>query len=556
MVLITRLGYSAIPPGHNPQSNEVNLTENNITIPPDGFSYDATLVLDLSEYNEDNPGDVYAYAVYTITLERKYRIKSEADWNTFCDRLGDNGSYNRFSGDTLYLEDDITVSRPAGYNQHDFCGAFDGQGHTLTFNYSGSVEYAAPFSFVSVAVPLGSEEGTPNSPVTIKNLNVKSTIRSSGKHAAGLIGQCWGEVNVENCTMDIDIDTGKDYSAGYVGKNNANLSFTGCTVGGTIKTSAKDAAGFVAEISGECNITDCLSGLTINSSVSGDGTHGGFVGVQNRATSNNITMKGCVFNGSLLGADTTGCGGFVGWRRKNLTISDSIFAPAEVTVGNDNSAMLAREGTTAVSNSYYLYALGGDAADDGKQGKQGYFVTAGAAVTLRDADITGLGNKELAGITLLGDATVLIEGTNAVKGGYEEYPGIFVPENHTLTIDGDGSLDVSSEGSSAIGGIYNFDTPGGSGNIVIKGSTITAVGGAYCAAIGSTCFKSCGTITISGGTINATGGENGAGIGSGAESSCADITITKDVVHVTAIKGGNAQAIGSGASGTCGTITI
>ena len=35
-----------------------------------------------------------------------------------------------------------------------------------------------------------------------------------------------------------------------------------------------------------------------------------------------------------------------------------------------------------------------------------------------------------------------------------------------------------------------------------------------------------------------------------------EITITKDVVHVTAIKGENAQAIGSGASGTCGTITI
>ena len=109
---------------------------------------------------------------------------------------------------------------------------------------------------------------------------------------------------------------------------------------------------------------------------------------------------------------------------------------------------------------------------------------AGAAVTLRDADITGLGNKELAGITLLGDANVLIEGTNAVKGGCEDYPGILVPENHTLTIDGGGSLDVFSKGSSAIGGIYNFDTPGGSGNIVIKGSTITAVGGAYCALFG------------------------------------------------------------------------
>ena len=304
------------PPGYNPQSNEVNLTENNITIPPDGFSYDATLVLDLSEYNEDNPGDVYAYAVYTITLERKYRIKSEADWNTFCDRLAENESYNRFSGDTLYLENDITVSRPAGSANCDFCGIFDGQGHTLTFNYSGSSEFAAPFSFVSVTVPLGSKEGTPDAPVTIKNLNVKSTIRSSGKHAAGLIGQCWGEVNVENCTMDIDIETDKVFAAGYVGKiNNRTFSISRCTVGGTIKTSAMDAAGFVAETSGVCNITDCLSGLTIVSSVNGDGTHGGFVGVQNR-TSNDITMKGCVFNGKLLGADTNSCGGFIGSKKK------------------------------------------------------------------------------------------------------------------------------------------------------------------------------------------------------------------------------------------------
>ncbi len=263
-------------------------------------------------------------------------------------------------------------------------------------------------------------------------------------------------------------------------------------------------------------------------------------------------------------------------------------------------------------------AKSGDVLTGRLEGSKKITVAAGAAVTLRDADITGLGNKELAGITLLGDANVLIEGTNAVKGGCEDYPGILVPENHTLTIDGGGSLDVFSKGSSAIGGIYNFDTPGGSGNIVIKGSTITAVGGAYCAAIGSTCFKSCGTITISGGTVNATSGFTGAGIGSGGEGRCADIiitggqvtavgcqyaagigsgvegscsdivisggevtatggkngagigsggtygdgarcgdiTITKDVIHVTAIKGENAQAIGNGYNGICGTITI
>ena len=183
-------------------------------------------------------------------------------------------------------------------------------------------------------------------------------------------------------------------------------------------------------------------------------------------------------------------------------------------------------------------AKSGDVLTGRLEGSKKITVAAGAAVTLRDADITGLGNKELAGITLLGDANVLIEGTNAVKGGCEDYPGILVPENHTLTIDGGGSLDVFSKGSSAIGGIYNFDTPGGSGNIVIKGSTITAVGGAYCAAIGSTCFKSCGTITISGGTVNATSGFTGAGIGSGAKgenyaASCDNITISGGAINAT-----------------------
>ena len=363
------------PPGFNPPSNEINLTENNIMIPPDGYLYDVTVSLDLTYYDENDPGNVYGYAEYTLTAQRKYPIKTEADWNTFCDRLLDNETYNRFSGETVSLENDITVSRQAGGDQHDFCGIFDGKGHTLTFDYSGngSDNYVAPFHFVSVTAPAGSEEGAPVAPVTIKNLNVKSKIRGSGTHAAGLIGQCWGTVNVENCTMDIDIDTGKEYAAGYVGKNSATINFSGCTVGGTIKTSAKFGAGFVAETSGVCNITDCLSALTINSSIEGDGTHAGFISVQNKTNGGNITMKGCAFTGSLLGDKTNSCGGFIGWRTKGLTIYDSIFAPESVTILDDDSAMFARNlGDTY--NSYYLYAFG---TDSGNQWKQGYKVSAG-----------------------------------------------------------------------------------------------------------------------------------------------------------------------------------
>ncbi len=133
----------------------------------------------------------------------------------------------------------------------------------------------------------------------------------------------------------------------------------------------------MAETSGVCNLTDCLCSVTIDSSVEGDGTHGGFIGVQSK-NGGNITLEGCAFIGSLLGADTNNCGGFVGWRTKQITISDSIFAPESVTVSGTGSAVFARS-IASVNNSYYFYALG---EDSDNRGKQGYSVTAGENVTL------------------------------------------------------------------------------------------------------------------------------------------------------------------------------
>ena len=184
--------------------------------------------------------------------------------------------------------------------------------------------------------------------------------------------------------MNVDIVTGKEYSAGYVGKHSGMLNISGCTVGGTIKTSAKYAAGFVSNPNSSCNITDCLSSLTINSSVNGDGTHGGFVSVQNKTNGAVLNITGCAFNGSLLGSDTNSCGGFVGWRNKGLTITDSIFAPSSVTISDTNSAMFARNLGTTI-NSYYLNAFG---TDSDNQWKQGYSVTAGENTTVSPGDST------------------------------------------------------------------------------------------------------------------------------------------------------------------------
>lgn len=180
----------------------------------------------------------------------------------------------------------------------------------------------------------------------------------------------------------------------------------------------------------------------------------------------------------------------------------------------------------------------------------------GATVTLSDVTINGTNNSSYswAGITCLGDATIILDGTNRVKGFYQEYPGIQVgPTGKTLTIQGSGSLNVSSNSySSGIGGGYGNTKA--CGNIVIAGGTITATGGSGGAGIGSGGSNAtCGDITITGGTITAKGGVNGAGIGGGQESNCGKITITGGTVNAT---GGGGAGIGSGYHATCSDIAI
>ena len=219
----------------------------------------------------------------------------------------------------------------------------------------------------------------------------------------------------------------------------------------------------------------------------------------------------------------------------------------------------------------------------------------GATVTLDGVTINGVNdmNYEWAGITCLGDATIILSGTNTVNGFYQDYPGIQAAAGKTLIINGTGSLTASSYGKGAgIGGVnnvacgnieiqdgtitatslkYGAGIGGGDradcGNITISGGTVYATGGERGAGIGGgrrgPTSGSCGNIIISGGTVTATGGENAAGIGGGRGynagnlSSCGTITITSGVTKVTATMGDGAPySIGAGRYGTCGTVTI
>ena len=211
-------------------------------------------------------------------------------------------------------------------------------------------------------------------------------------------------------------------------------------------------------------------------------------------------------------------------------------------------------------------AQDGDVLTGTLSGNYKISIAPGATVRLMDVTINGVNNSNYrwAGITCLGDATIILIGENTVRGFYTDYSGIQAGHaGTTLTIKGNGSLSVSSGDGSGIGASHYISC----GNIVIEGGTISAIGGRYGCCIGSSYNASCGNITITGGTINAQAWAAGqymgnagfcACIGSGhMKSSCGDITITNTVTSVTATNRLSAPCtIGAGDFGTFGTVTI
>ena len=314
-----------------------------MTVYANGIEFDGTYYCRANTADFSKTGDNY----YIYTAE---------GWNVFCDCLANNLDYNRFSGRTVYLANNISVTRSAGYSNHDFCGVFDGQNKTLNFTLTSSEDGAAPFAYVCATKADPSDAS--DTPACIKNLNVVCNINSTAQHASGLIGRVWGAVNIYDCKVTGTITTSEKYAAGFIGQNN-------CTV--------------------KASIEGCVSGVTIKSSVSGDGTHGGFV-AQIPSSSVVTNIKNSVFNGKLVTTNgTVKCAGFIGWYgASNITVENCVFAPAAPASGETaitDGAAFVRWDTSdtshapTVTNCYYTQTLGYTA------GKQTRKVLAGSGVS-------------------------------------------------------------------------------------------------------------------------------------------------------------------------------
>ena len=165
------------------------------------------------------------------------------------------------------MANDITLDEPVSLV--GFWGVFDGCGHALNLNLSGTGAKQAPFPRVDGA--------------TFKNLVITGQNTASSAFASGLVGQVVnGHLTIENCNnlATIHSDVNGDASSG---------SFIGIMDKGTSVTFKN------------CAFHGKMEGAKCHS-------NGGFVGVALANTT--LNFEGCLFAPEALPLDMTGCSTF------------------------------------------------------------------------------------------------------------------------------------------------------------------------------------------------------------------------------------------------------
>ena len=309
-----------------------------------------------------------------------YMINNTDEWQLLVDSVS---AGNTYSGTFFRLGNDISVTTMVGISGKTFNGIFDGNGHTLTVNYTTTAEYCGPFCYTYGA--------------TIKNLRTTGTINTSNIRAGGVVGR-----------------------------------------NGT----------------GNLTMTDVTSNVTINSTYNGSAQHGGLVGY-----TINADLTGCAFTGSLLGENSNGCGGLIGWKtntdNSRVNITNCFFAPTNVTVGTANAYTLVKNssgGVVNVINSYYTQPLGTI------QGKQAHSIIGAENVI----------------VTFAGEATEYnVSGINTNGVGLAYLSTLYAGQSDNVSLNltasdgyviGTGAATYTPEGGTAteiepVEGVYSFTMP-------------------------------------------------------------------------------------------------
>ena len=220
---------------------------------------------------------------HTIIVARRDQygtilIKDANEWKVFCKLVNEKGMTNlnaRLEADVNLGGDIMMLGEGNSYR-----GTFDGQGHTLKFNWNvGSKSWMAPIKSVTDA--------------TIKNLHTEGQITSSTYALSGLVCSVYGTTAISGCVSNVNLTS----------------SYSGSTC---------DAAGMAVNIHKDARITfdDCVVMGTFNGTESGRAGMSGFVGTFQKGT--------CILNNCL----------YLGESNAKSNSSSYTFAPGNATIKN------------------------------------------------------------------------------------------------------------------------------------------------------------------------------------------------------------------------------
>ncbi len=428
-------GYTAVPGGLTGDSNPYTLT----------MASNNTLII-------------------TGAIDYITEINSSEDWITFCQAINDLG--HDYSGETVTLMTDITISTMAGSDDTPFRGTFDGGGNTITLDLGSTSNYldqrCAPFYRIGNA--------------TIKNLITDGNIYSSQQNSAGLVCRVeTGTTNyITNCINSVSIHSnrsGDGTNGGFVAlinSNNCTVNFEGCAfVGELIGSSTTNWGGFVGwrdYQSGNynyANFTNCLfAPRTVNISISSSTNSRTFCRSRENTTSG-ATYNNCYYTATVQANDggrpaytITGDEGITvamaGTANNTYDVSGLNFYSPGLTLTNDGTTTLyAASGDNVTLNlngsSTGYSAVPGELTGDDNP----YTLAMGSSNTIITSHlnyITEINNIDdwnafcmavNSGHNYSGETVYLMENiTDSITSGTSSaFKGTFDGQGHTITIN-------------------------------------------------------------------------------------------------------------------------
>lgn len=242
-----------------------------------------------------------------------YNISTEEDLFAFKDSLENSQYYKGVKVNLLSnikISDGRTYYSPDFYNNDaEFCGEFNGNGHTIS-----NINIVSSDSYITSFFPMLED-------ATIKDLTLENlTIENGYIRTAAFAAATFGNVKITNCHIagnclvktKSDLSSNWTYTGGFVADQyNGNLEIRDCTVGEDVRiigtnnyANYRVAGGFLAYIRNRARntlISNCLNRASVESSYIASGIVG-TVTSDSTYSYNSLTIDDCINYGNITGS--------------------------------------------------------------------------------------------------------------------------------------------------------------------------------------------------------------------------------------------------------------